>query len=233
MPRTARTATPRHALGRLTPPSPRAHPPPSSSAAARQDNGKEGPPRRGPHGKRRGSKHAHSRRGSKAGQKGGKGSDEEEEGEGGAEGGDKENDRGGSSKPGGPKPGAPASEDAADPASAVPTPQSPDERRLLENRQLLLKLNAQVVTSQAKIKQLLGASPGLIAAVTEPQKESLFALLAEAIGDAESRLARRWCARARAQPHGRARAPPCRGGVRAVCAWAAPPTPRGARTHMR
>jgi hypothetical protein len=58
--------------------------------------------------------------------------------------------------------------------------------------QLLAKINAQVVQAQTKVKALLSASPGLIVAVSEAQKEALFALLAEAIGDAESRLARKW-----------------------------------------
>jgi len=89
------------------------------------------------------------------------------------------------------KEGAPG---ADDPASAPPEaqPKNADEKRLLENRQLLVKLNQQAVQSQTKIKQLIGQSPGLILAVSEAQKDALFNLLAEAIADAESRLARKW-----------------------------------------
>lgn len=68
---------------------------------------------------------------------------------------------------------------------------------MVENRQLLLKLNAQVVATQKGIRDVLRGCPGLIAAVSEAEKESLFGALAESISEAETKLSRIWCARGR------------------------------------
>lgn len=165
------------------------------------------PPENGGSASRKPSKPKRNKK-SKAGGGAGKGGEEggsDEEGEGGKgkkgkEGGKDESDEGeeGEGKEGKGAKDKKAKEAAESTAAGAEggevdaQPQNADERRLLENRQLLLKLNSQVVQAQLKVKALLASSPGLIVAVSEAQKEALFSLLAESIGDAESRLARRW-----------------------------------------